>query len=464
MTNLSEEAHIDALHFLEKYDSNAKTYARTFNRMMVRGSLAKIWDASGKEYLDCLANVGALPLGHNHPFVVERITQFIKSAHIQQALDIPTAARVEFMKQLVAALPENFRQNVKIQFCGPSGSDAVEAALKLFKIVTGRRSVITFHGAYHGMTMGSLALMGNLHPKSSVPGLTSETHFFPFPHSHRCPFGIGGETGATISLNYLENVLVDPESGITKPAMIILEAIQGAGGCIPAPAEWLQRLRAITKKHDIPLVMDEVQTGFGRTGQMFAYEIADIEPDAVIMSKALGGGLPLAVIAYHKKYDKWLPGAHAGTFRGTQIAMASGAATIQYIREHDLVSQAEMKGKVFMAALQSLRKFPCIGEIRGRGLMIGIEIISKMPNPADAVSPPLDGALAKEIKKECFNRGLLIETGGRHGAVIRLLPPLIITHEEIQRASDILEESINHILQNANTCLPEKPSLVHGLE
>jgi diaminobutyrate-2-oxoglutarate transaminase len=382
MTFLSHADHLDALDFLASRESNAKTYARTFNRMMARASLSSVWDVSGRQYIDCIACAGSLPLGHHHPYVMERVDQFIKSGHILQALDIPTVAKLEFMRQLVAALPDGFAKSAKIQFCGPSGSDAVEAALKLFKTVTGRRSVIAFHGGYHGMTLGSLSLMGNLHAKSSIPGLTAETHFFPFPHARRCHFGLGGNASSVAASNYFENVLLDPESGITKPAMVIVEAVQGEGGCIPAPLDWLRRLREVTAAQDIPLVIDEVQTGFGRTGRMFAHEHAGIEPDAIVLSKALGGGFPLAVVVYHKRYDKWLPGAHAGTFRGNQIAMAAGAATIQYIREHDLALEAERKGKALLEALAPVAKLPCIGEIRGRGLMMGMEVVSPDGEPS----------------------------------------------------------------------------------
>lgn len=439
MKSFFNEEHSDAIQFIESKESNARTYARTFNKVMARGMLAKMWDTEGQEYIDCLSCAGALPLGHNHPYVMEKVEAFIKSGHILQGLDIPTVAKLDFIKQLMLSLPTAFAEDVRIQFCGPTGSDAVEAAIKLFKTVTGRRSIFAFHGAYHGMTLGSLSLMGNLGPKTAITGLAPETHFFAYPHSARCPFGVGGERGEKISLDYLENVLTDPESGITKPAMIILEAVQGEGGCIPASPEWLRKLRKITEYHDIPLVVDEVQTGFGRTGNMFAHELAGIIPDAIILSKALGGGFPLSVVAYHKRYDKWSPGAHAGTFRGNQIAMISGAATMQYIREHALHTQASFKGERLQAGLRKLAaQFPCIGEIRGRGLMIGAEILSTGSNEQSK----LDGTLAKAIKRECFTRGLIIETGGRHGAVLRFLPPLVITEQEIDQTIDRLEVAI----------------------
>ena len=436
----------DSFTRLQQHESNARTYARTFDRTLCRASGSTVWDADGRDHLDLLACAGALPLGHNHPYVMERVQDFLRSGHILQGLDMPTPAKHAFVDRLLATLPAGFAADARLQFCGPSGSDAVEAALKLFKTATGRRSVLAFHGAYHGMTLGALSLMGNLGPKAPVPGLAAETHFLPFPNSARCPFGVGGVEAERISLNYIDTVLSDPESGITKPAMVIVEAVQGEGGCIPASAEWLRGLRDITERHDVPLVLDEVQTGLGRTGTMFAHEVADIVPDAIVMSKALGGGFPLAVLAYRSRYDVWRPGAHAGTFRGNQIALVAGAATLEYIQVHRLHAEAARKGAVLMGHLRQLaRDFPCIGDVRGRGLMVGAEIVQRTAT-APGTSAPLDGGLAAAIKRACFDHGLMVETGGRHGAVLRFLPPLVITDAEIEQAMLRLQDALTSVL------------------
>ncbi|WP_407315347.1 diaminobutyrate--2-oxoglutarate transaminase family protein [Pseudomonas sp. nanlin1] len=448
MTTYDATQHAEALSHFDRYDSNAKTYARVFNRMLQKGSLSQLWDVSGRAYLDCFACAGALPLGHNPPFVMERVAAFLTSGHLLQALDIPTVSRHEFLKRLVNLFAPSMRDNLKVQFCGPSGSDAVEAALKLCKIATGRNSVIAFHGAYHGMTLGSLSLMGNLKPKQALGGFSAETHFMPFPQANRCPFGLGGEAGIDANLHYLNHVLSDPESGIRKPAMLIVEGIQGEGGCNPAPARWLQGLREITRAHDIPLVLDEIQTGLGRTGDMFAFEHAGIEPDVVLMSKAIGGGFPLSVMAYHKRYDQWAAGAHAGTFRGNQIAMVAGAATIDYLLEHDVLQAVRDKGRFLLERLREvLGRHPCVGEIRGRGLMVGIEIVDPArSSPCAKALPALDGALAQSVKVRCFDKGLLIENGGRDGAVLRLLPALTITLEQLASAVDLIQLALDEVL------------------
>ncbi|MBV9847663.1 MAG: diaminobutyrate--2-oxoglutarate transaminase family protein [Kutzneria sp.] len=420
-------------NYVRERESNARTYADKLDRVIERGSLARVWDSEGREYLDCLSVAGTLALGHNHPIVIEAVLDFIASGQVQQALDLTTPAKYRFLRQLFDVFPADFGATAKVQFCGPSGADATEAAVKLFKTATGRRTVIAFHGAYHGMTAGSLSLTGNLVAKRSVASLMPDTHFLPYPDSYRCPFGLGGEAGVRANLHYLERVLTDPDSGITKPAAVFVEAVQGEGGVIPAPPSWLRGLRELTARLDIPLVLDEIQTGFGRTGTMFAFEEAGIRPDAVLISKAVGGGFPLALVAYDARYDAWSPGAHAGTFRGNQIAMVAGATTISVIRDENLVHAAVAKGKLIGAGLGELAdRHPEIGDVRGRGLMWGVEIVDPRL-PADALGAhPADGERAAEIGRRCLELGLIVERGGRHGAVLRLLPPLVITEGEVE--------------------------------
>ena len=441
---------------LAERESNARTYARGIDRVISRGELARVYDSEGREYLDCLACAGALPLGHNHPFVQQRVAAFLQSGQLQQALDIATPAKLAFVEQLYQALPAGFAEHAKVQFCGPSGSDAVEAALKLFKTATGRRPVLAFQGAYHGMTMGALGMMGNLGPKQAVSGYPAEIQFLPFPYAYRSPFGADAAETERLSLAYLENLLSDPESGVGKPAMLLVEPIQGEGGCIPASAGWLRGLREITARHDVPLVMDEVQTGFGRSGDMFAHEWAGIVPDAVVLSKAVGGGYPLALVAYHQKYDSWAPGAHAGTFRGNQIALVSGAATLEYLRRPGVLEQVREVGQLLRQKLQALQtRFSCIGEVRGRGLMLGVELIDPNGAPDALGHPPANGLLAKALKRACLEHGLILESGGRHGAVMRLLPPLIIS-------ADDAEEIVRRFETALTRLWPAAPAAAHA--
>jgi diaminobutyrate-2-oxoglutarate transaminase len=237
--------------------------------------------------------------------------------------------------------------------------------------------------------------------------------------------------------------LTDDESGITKPAGIIVEAIQGEGGKIPAPTSWLQRLRKITKEQGIPLIIDEVQTGLGRSGKMFAFEHAEIIPDVVVLSKAIGGSQPLAVIVYHKDLDKWGPGAHAGTFRGNQLAMATGSATINFIKENNLVDHAAKMGDLFVRNLKEIQaETNCIGDIRGKGLMLGVEIVNTFSGVLQNGKPERFEKLSRKIQAECFARGLVIEIGGRQSSVLRFLAPLIVTEEQVNEICSIFKQAL----------------------
>jgi diaminobutyrate-2-oxoglutarate transaminase len=415
----------------ERRESNARSYPRRLPLAISEAKGIIIKDMNGKEYIDCLAGAGTLALGHNHPVVHKAIQNILAKNVPLHTLDLTTPTKESFIDELFDLLPPSFKERAKIQFCGPTGGDAVEAALKLVKTATGNRTILSFQGGYHGSTHGTLSISGNVAPKNNIHSLVPDTHFLPYPYSYRCPFGIG-EEGHKYIINYIENLLDDPESGITKPAGIILEVVQGEGGSIPAPKEWLQEIRRITKERNIPLIIDEVQTGIGRTGKMFAFEHAGIEPDVLVLSKAIGGSLPLSVVVYDKSLDKWQPGSHIGTFRGNQMAMATGSATLKFIKENEIVGHAHKMGVYLEERLKSVQEqLNSIGEVRGKGLMLGVEIVNKEKVANILGSYPAFPELAREIQKQCFERGLILEVGGRFGSVIRFLPPLIITKEEL---------------------------------
>lgn len=426
-----------------KRESSARTYNRRFPISIAKADGCLLFDSEGNRFVDALACAGTLALGHNHPVVTEAITSFVSSGQPLQTLDLASPVKHEFVNEVFDSFPSAFADDAKIQFCGPTGTDAVEAAIKLAKRATGRTNIIAFHGGYHGHSNGSLALMGNLGAKENVPNLMPGSHFLPYPYSYRCPFGLGGDEGTAMTNTYIESVLSDVESGIVKPAAIILEAVQGEGGVIPAPIPFLRRLRELCTEHDIPLIVDEIQSGWGRTGHMFAHEIAGISPDIVTLSKAVGGGLPMAVVMYNKKLDTWGPGEHAGTFRGNQMAMATGTAAIRYIKSEGLVDEANRKGNALQKSLRDIQSSTrCIGEVRGRGLMIGVEIVDKTKTANKIGSFPAHGAMAAQIQMECFRRGLIIEKGGRHGAVIRFLPPLIASDSILSEVVSIFGEAV----------------------
>ncbi|MFF3958753.1 diaminobutyrate--2-oxoglutarate transaminase family protein [Streptomyces sp. NPDC001890] len=417
-------------------ESAARTYARSLPIVPVRARGLTIEGADGRRYLDCLSGAGTLALGHNHPVVLEAIKKVIDSGAPLHVLDLATPVKDAFTTELFASLPRRFADNARIQFCGPAGTDAVEAAFKLVRGATGRSGLLAFTGAYHGMTAGALAASGGAEDVRVTR--------LPFPRNYRCPFGIGGERGARIAARWTENLLDDPKGGTPAPAGMILEPVQGEGGVNPAPDSWMRRMRQITEARSIPLIADEVQTGVGRTGAFWAVEHSGIVPDVMVLSKAIGGSLPLAVIVYRSELDTWQPGAHAGTFRGNQLAMAAGTATLAFVRENGLAERAAILGARMLARLQALATdHPTIGDVRGRGLMIGIELVDPdAAHPDDGPEPPPAPALAAAVQQECLRRGLIVELGGRHSTVVRLLPPLTLTDEQATAVVDRLADAL----------------------
>ncbi|MEW9530508.1 diaminobutyrate--2-oxoglutarate transaminase family protein [Microbispora sp. NPDC049125] len=427
-------------------ESSARTYARSFPIVPVKASGMTVEGADGRRYLDCLSGAGTLALGHNHPVVLEAIRRTVDGGAPLHVLDLATPEKDEFVETLFATLPDGLRDRARVHFCGPAGTDAVEAALKLMQTATGRHGLIAFTGAYHGMTAGALAAGGNVTVKAPVPGIAADVTRLPYPYAYRCPFGVGGERGAELAATYAERLLDDPAGGVVPPAAMIVEVVQGEGGAVPAPDGWLREMRRVTAEREIPLIVDEVQTGVGRTGAFWAVEHSGIVPDAIVMSKAIGGGLPLAVIVYRDDYDGWLPGAHTGTFRGNTLAMAAGTATLRHVVREGLAARAAAVGARVMSRLDGLRtELPAIGDVRGRGLMIGVELVDPDAAPDSCGARPPAPRTAAEVRAACLDRGLIVELGGRYDATVRLLPPLTITDEEAEAVLDRLADAIAEV-------------------
>ncbi|MBB6350968.1 diaminobutyrate--2-oxoglutarate transaminase [Nonomuraea muscovyensis] len=427
-------------------ESSARTYARSFPIVPVRAEGMVIEGADGRRYLDCLSGAGTLALGHNHPVVLEAIRRTVDSGAPLHVLDLATPEKDEFTDALFATLPAGFADHARIHFCGPAGTDAVEAALKLMQTATGRRGLLAFTGAYHGMTTGALAATANVAVKEPVAGIAADVTRLPYPYPYRCPFGVGGERGAELSAAYTERLLDDPAGGVVPPAAMILEAVQGEGGAVPAPDGWLREMRRITAEREIPLIVDEVQTGVGRTGEFWAVEHSGIVPDAMVLSKAVGGSLPLAVLVYHEDYDGWLPGAHTGTFRGNTLAMAAGTATLRHVADEGLAGRAATVGARMTARLEALRaELPAIGDVRGRGLMIGVELVDPEGAPDSCGAHPAAPRTAADVRAACLKRGLIVELGGRYDSTVRLLPPLVITDEQAEAVLDRLADAVAEV-------------------
>jgi diaminobutyrate-2-oxoglutarate transaminase len=446
-SNLVEiSQHHHYLNQQERWESNARSYPRKFPICIAKAQGIYVTDAQGKTFIDCLGGAGTLALGHNHPLVIEAVEQVLRSGQPLHTLDLMSPTKATFIDEVLDSLPAGLADNVKIQFCGPSGADAVEAAIKLAKTATGRGTMLSFHGAYHGMTHATLAVSGNKEPKDPVRNLMADVHFLPYPHAYRCPFGVGGEQGERLSINYIKHVLDDSHSGISAPAGVILEAVQGEGGVIPCPDNWLNQLSALTRQRQIPLMLDEVQAGIGRTGKMFAFEHADILPDIIIASKAIGGGLPMSLVIYKQELDRWTPGAHTGTFRGNVLAMAAGTATLRYLKQDGFLEHVTRQGQNLLGHCRQLQQHcDIIGDVRGRGLMVGVEIVDPRGETDMQGHSPASGVLARQVQQACFDRGLIIELGGRADATMRFLPPLIISEQEIAEVCDIFAAAVMEV-------------------
>ncbi|MFE3830736.1 aminotransferase class III-fold pyridoxal phosphate-dependent enzyme [Streptomyces sp. NPDC059092] len=375
-------AHAGSLRRQTPREPSARTYARSLPVVPVRARGLTIEGADGRRYLDCLSGAGTLALGHNHPVVLEAIRKVLDSGAPLHVPDLSTPVKDAFTAELLATLPAGFAAGARVRFCGPTAADAVGSALALARTATGREGVLTFTGADHD-------------------GWTAD--------------------------------LFDARGGPLAPAAMILEPVQDEGGVIPAPDAWLRAMRRITADRSIPLIADETRTGVGRTGAFWAVEHSGITPDVMVMSQAIGGSLPLAVIVHHADLDVPLPDGRTDAFRGNQLAMAAGAATLAYVREHRLAERAALLGTHLLGRLRELTaRHPRVGGVRGRGLMIGVELVA----PAAGDPAPPAPALAAAVQQECLRRGLIVGLGGRRASVVRLLPPLTLTDEQAAAVLD----------------------------
>jgi diaminobutyrate-2-oxoglutarate transaminase len=419
----------------ESRESSARTYPRRLPLAIARASGSYVEDLDGNVFIDFLNGAGTMALGHSHPELLAAIEQQLPL--FQHGLDFPTEIRDEFISLQLSLLPAEMQGRTKIAFCGPTGANAVEAALKLCKTATGRSEIVSFQGSYHGGSHGAMAVSALVSQKEPVAGQMPGVHFFPYPYRLRSPLG-GGEDLGRRCAEYLERSLRDPIGGVPRPAAVILEVVQGEGGVIPASTAFLQGVRAITRELDIPLIVDEIQSGCGRTGSWFAFEQHGIVPDVIVASKALGGlGMPISIMLYDERLDAWDAGAHTGTFRGNQLAFAAGVAAARIIQRDDILMHVADLGEVALAGLRQLvDDYEIVGEARGAGLMLGLELI-------DPHTGAPNGSAAAIVQREALARGLIVELGGREDAVVRMLPPLNVSRRTLDQALSIVREAVD---------------------
>lgn len=411
-------------------ESEVRTYSRAFPTVFGRAVGSELFDEDGRRYLDFFSGAGALNYGHNNPRFKQRIKDYLDADGVTHSLDMATAAKREFLQRFQRTILAPRGLCHKVQFAGPTGTNAVEAAIKLARKATGRTNVVFFTNAFHGMTLGSLAVTGNS-AKRAGAGV-------PLAHAVPVPFE-GYLGGGEDSLRYLEAFLEDSSSGLDRPAAVILETIQAEGGVNVASVEWLHRLAELLRRHGILLIVDEIQTGCGRTGTFFSFEHAGLQPDLITLSKSISGfGLPMALVLIEPKLDVWAPGEHNGTFRGNNLAFITGAEALSYWEDDNLARDVLRKSDLARRRLEEIAaRYPETGaSVRGRGLLLGLDLRTR--------------GLGDEVSQAAFRRGLLIEAVGPRDNVLKLLPPLVISDAELLEGLDILEDALAEVLAARN--------------
>ena len=411
------------------------SYTRDYPLVIAQGKGATVEDVDGNVFLDCTAGIAVNVTGHSHPAIVEAITEQAGRFLHMSGTDFYYELQVKLGEALSAIAPMTGPHR---SFFGNSGTEANEAALKLARYYTKRQHVIAFLGSFHGRTMGSLSLTASkVRQRQGFGPLVPGTVHAPYADCYRCPVGATPDACAAECLNVIEQQLFVQLVSPDEVAAVMVEPIQGEGGYIVPPDVFHQRLRELTSRHGILLIVDEVQSGMGRTGRMFAIEHTGVEPDIVTMAKGIASGMPLGVTTARAEVMSWPPGSHASTFGGNPVSCAASLVTLRLLREGLMKNAAEV-GAHMMAGVKALMDtHPIIGDVRGRGLMIGIEFVRDRQTKERATSE------RDAIVKACFSRGLLVLGAGRNA--IRLSPPLVLTRQEADTAIRILDQAIGDV-------------------
>jgi len=414
------------MKIFEELESEVRSYARNFPRLFIRAQGEFVYDEDDNEYIDFLAGAGALNYGHNHPIMRTKLIEYIESGGITHSLDLYTEAKRAYIETFSEKILKPRSLDYRMMFTGPTGTNAVEASLKMARKLKQRSHIVSFTNGWHGQTLGSLSVTGNSHHRDGAGiALTG---------AHRVPYdGYLGDELNTIE--YLDKVLTDTSSGVDLPAACIVETIQGEGGINYCSVEWLRGLSDVCKKHDVLLIIDDIQAGCGRSGNFFSFEEAGIRPDIVTLSKSLSGyGLPFAMVLFKPELDRWSPGEHNGTFRGNNHAFVTAKAAIDtYWSDDTFEKSVRKKGKYIADRLDDIVEKYGDGNftVKGRGMFQGINCVN--------------GEIASKITRAAFKKGLIIETSGTDDQIIKLLCPLIISEETLNKGIDIIEASVKEV-------------------
>lgn len=412
----------------DNYESEVRSYCRSFPVVFTRAKGSRLFDEQGREYLDFFCGAGALNYGHNNDFIKNRLLEYLSGDGVMHALDMYTAPKAEFLQYYEEKILRPRGLDYKIQFPGPTGTNAVEAALKLARKVKGRSNIFAMMGAFHGMTLGSLALTTDAGSRegAGVP-LYNVTHI---PAPYMFP--------QLDTIQYMETLLSDDHSGVEKPAAIILETTQADGGINPFDSDWLRRVRDLCDRHDILMIVDDIQVGCARTGWFFSFERAGIVPDIVTQSKSIGGyGMPFALVLIKPELDVWSPGEHNGTFRGYQLSMVAAKAGLEFMLENKVEEGVRAKKHIFSEMLEEIRQLdPERIKTRGIGFVWGV----------DFWRFDHEGKMSKAVQQRCFEKGLIVERVGRGNTVIKLMPDLMMSEEDLRLGLGILKQAAAEIL------------------
>ena len=413
---------MEQIEVFETYESQVRSYCRSFPKVFTQAKGSIITDIDGNEYLDFFCGAGAVNYGHNNDYINEKLISYLNNDGILHALDMMTEPKYEFIKYFEEQILKPRNLDYKVMFVGPTGTNGIEAALKLARKVKKRQNIWALMGCFHGMTMGALALTSDRDSRkgAGVP-LEYVTHI-PAPYMFE-----GLDT-----IKYMETLINDDHSGIEKPAALIIETVQAEGGIHVFTKEWLQSVRDFCSKYDILLIVDDIQVGCARTGTFFSFERAGIVPDIVVMSKSIGGaGLPFALTLFKPELDIWAPGEHNGTFRGNQLAIVAAKAGLEYMLNKHIENEVMRKSLIIKDYLET-HIDTSKADIRGIGMVLGIDVHT--------------GELSGKITKACFEHGVIIERAGRDNSVVKLMPALTMTDEQLVRGMEIICNCVNEYI------------------
>jgi len=418
------------MNTFELLESQVRIYSRAFPAVFTKASGCWLTDEHGKDYLDLFSGAGALNYGHNNPRMKQRLIEYLVADGVTHGLDMATSAKQEFLVKFNEVILEPRNLEYKVQFTGPTGTNAVEAALKLARKFAGRHNVVHFVDSFHGMSMGSLGVTGNVSKRAGAG----------VPLHYTLPMFFDGDLGPDIdTLEYLEAFLDSPGNGVGLPAAVIVETIQAEGGVKVASKRWLRRLEQVTRRRGILLIVDDIQAGCGRTGDFFSFEESGITPDLVCLSKSISGyGLPMSLVLIRPEIDIWEPGEHTGTFRGNNLAFVTATEALAYWQDDSFSNAIAEKSRHANALLRQVAQYDSntSAHVRGRGLMQALVFA--------------EAGLAEKVSKTAFERGVIIETCGARDEVLKLLPSLTISREELEHGISIIAESVRSVQEDAH--------------